>query len=200
MLKTLYQFIFKILTPAIVWTGTIYMPFSRKQVKGEHYYAVRNTLKIGDVLLSTTRGEFSNLINPEEMKHGAICVGDVLNTGVFYVLEATKYGVKLTPLASFMLSKDHIQSYRPIFFRADNEALTKKAVDAMVGKPYDYQFTLTQEAMYCFEVVANFYILTGCEVTLDKYAKLPELLIYSCKTFSESEDFKRLFNTKEMIC
>lgn len=200
MKKNLYQFIFKILTPFIIWTGYIYMPFSRKKVKGEHYYAVRKDLREGDVLLSTTRGEFSNFINPEEMKHGAICVGDVLGTGVFYVLEATKYGVNLTPLATFMLSKDHIQGFRPTFFKDENMLKTEHAVNAMKGKPYDYLFAFSQEAMYCFEVVANFYFLTGCEVTLNKYEKLPDLFIYSCQTFSKSHNFNKLFDTKEMEC
>lgn len=200
MRKKLYQFIFKILTPFIVWTGHIYMPFSRKQVKGEHYYGVRGMLEVGDVLLTKTRGEFSNLINPEEMKHGAICVGDFLGTGVYYILEATKYGVKLSPLATFMLSKDHIQGFRPNFITDTQRLLAKQVSDLMIGKPYDYQFTDGTEAMYCFEVVANFFLFSKSEVTLRQYEKLPDLWIYSCKTFSESSDFTKLFDTKEMEC
>lgn len=204
--------------------GTI--PFIKKKVNGIDYYLWQPLLKRGMVLITQTRGEGSNLINPGSDKHGAIYFGlglrsclDSLHaellakedTGALnriskilqygniqdhipYVLESIEQGVVATDLVTFLTHKDRVKVLalnNADLTEADKErfmSLSGLAVLPDLGLPYDYGFTTTNTARYCFELVALGYerAIPGLhlpqEKTLGHYS-------YRSTSFTESKDF-----------
>ena len=118
----------KFLTPLVRWTGNIYMPFSRKKITGKHYYIWRDEIEVGTVLLTKTRGEFSNIINPTSIKHAAIDVGRITDSEICYVLEALGKGVVLTDLVTFLTKKDIVVGCKPKFIR-DKEEFERTVIE-----------------------------------------------------------------------
>jgi len=115
-MDAVYRFILTCLKPFVIWFGSLYAPFTRKKVTGKHYYLLRDEIEVGTVLLTVTEGEFSNLINPEKLKHAGTYVGNILGTGVRYVIEAVGKGVVLTDLVTFLTTKDLVVGCKPLVF------------------------------------------------------------------------------------
>jgi hypothetical protein len=195
----IYDFILKVLRPFVVWWGGLYMPFSRKRVTGRHYYLLRDNIKVGDVLLTTTRGEFSNLINPEKIKHGGIYVGEIDGDGIKYVIEAVGRGVVKTDLVTFLTTKDLVVNCRPQFLtNVDQVQLTKNA-KTVVGIPYDYSFKEGPEAMYCFETVAYLFRSVRPEIQLKMKSVVKGKDIFSYETYlNDSSKFTTVFRSNEV--
>lgn len=106
--------------------------------------------KPGDVFVTRTNWEASNLLTPKDFwKHAAICRGEHRK----FVIEAVGKGVQATGFLEFLMGKDYAMLLRPKF--ADAEQAAKAAVKAMslVGQPYDFQFMPANRAWYCSEVV-----------------------------------------------
>ena len=68
-MEKLRTLILKIFYPFIKWMGNIIMPFSHKRAI-EDYYFMLSVIKPLDVVLTNTKGHFSNIFNPGEWKHG----------------------------------------------------------------------------------------------------------------------------------
>jgi hypothetical protein len=64
------------------------IPFSIKKITGDHYYEWRDKIVPGTVFLTNTQGVGSNLINPSELKHGAIYFGKNLKTAINKFIDA----------------------------------------------------------------------------------------------------------------
>ena len=92
MLQKIYRFILKTVKPLVKFTGKIRMPFSRKKFTGDMYYKVKDLIEEGTILLTSTYGEFSNIINPLDIKHGGIYIGKD-EKGIPRVSEALAKGV-----------------------------------------------------------------------------------------------------------
>jgi hypothetical protein len=143
------------LQPFIQWIGKLRVPYSRKRITGKEYYQLRDEIKPGCVLLTSTCGELSNIINPSEYKHGAIYIGSLYNNppkkgDIKYVIHSTSKGVEITDLVSFMLTKDKIRVLEPQLEPEFMENMIE-AARTYVGKPYDYHWKLNNDAYYCFE-------------------------------------------------
>jgi hypothetical protein len=171
------------------------MPFSHKKVDGKDYYRIRNFIQPGTVLLTNIKGEFSNLYNPEKIKHGAIYVGRILGNEVCYVLESTRRGVILTDLVTFMLRKDFVIGYSPRF-EIDIAKIQHKAKE-ILGTKYDYMFNKNNERLYCFESVAVLL-----EYASNEKIKLKKTLfgkmIYSYRSYTEDSRFEKIFDSEEL--
>lgn len=131
--------------------GKVHFPYTHKLIKGPDYYRLESVIQSGDVLLSRTRGELTNLFIPGFFTHAAIARGDE------YVIEAIGKGVSRTDLVSFVMTKDYVVLLRPRF--AD-DVIKGKAVlwaEEQVGLPYDYEFETSNKAYYCSELVATAY-------------------------------------------
>lgn len=183
--------------PIIIAIGKCHMPYSRKQVTGLDYYRHRENILPGDCLLTKTGGELSNVVNPEDIKHAALYVGDVHGDGVRYVIEATSKGVKYTDLVTFMTTKDLVICCRPNFLDTSSRNEVGYFAKDYLGKPYDYTFTKGSTAFYCFELVAKVYEDMGLGAHLSMKEVVKNKSIYSCDTFYGSSSFTNIFDTRD---
>lgn len=166
-------------------------PYSVKLITGKDYYNIRNNLKVGDILLSHTRGQLSNLFIPDFWSHGAVFYGTLISDTEF-VAEATSHGVVLTDLVSFMTSKDYILVLRPTFFESKFSYLLKEYIDRCLGLPYDWEFEtppngIKNNAFYCFEFCA-----CALEAATGAQAFVPKEFL-GMKTFTGT-DFTKAIN------
>lgn len=131
--------------PITRWIGTAHAPFSHKRVTGVHAAAAIMLLEPGDVLMSHTRGELTNLFIPGYWSHGAIYVGDGL------VAEAIAEGVVLTDIISFLTSKDDVAVCDPLFASAEQKRMAAAWArsQAKAGVKYDFGFAAGNGATYC---------------------------------------------------
>jgi uncharacterized protein YycO len=155
--QTLYFTFVKCLIPIIQFIGKIHLPFTSKEKLMSDYYEIESLLQHGDVILSTSYGHLSNLVNPSKWKHALMYIGKENN--IPYIIEAVGEGVVKKSLAQWLSSKDEI-----CILRFNEEILSPIQKIEMVnwikkqlGKPYDYSFdSQTQDKFknfYCSELV-----------------------------------------------
>ena len=196
-MSKVYQFILKVLKPFVVWWGKLHLPFTHKKINGKHYYLLRDKINIGTVLLTTTYGEFSNLINPEKIKHAGIYVGDIDNTGIRYVVEAVGRGVVKTDLVTFLTTKDLVIGCEPTFLDIKDTNLIPYEAQRVLGIPYDYLFEHGSKAMYCFETIAHIFKMVRPEIQLKEKEVVKGKKIYSYETYlKDSDKFNIVFNSE----
>lgn len=190
-----YDILLTLLSPIIFLLGKIGLP--HRNFTGIDYYKFRDEIIIGDIFLTKTDWEFSNIINPSEIKHGAIYVGRIFGDDICYVFESTGEGAILTDLVTFLLGKDAVVCTR---FKGLTPLLTEvlpKTVLRFKGIPYDYLFRNGGKAFYCFELVA------ACINDVYPHAslKVKEIIkakkIFDHTTFLDEEMFKIVFDTRK---
>ncbi|MDP3010970.1 MAG: YiiX/YebB-like N1pC/P60 family cysteine hydrolase [Methylococcales bacterium] len=123
-------------------------------VKGNHYYAVKDTIQAGDILLRSYRNYLDGYFIPGKYSHAALYVGDEK------IIHAMTPDVQSTDLVTFMRC-DRICVIRPDVTEADKQ-LAIQRVKNMLGKPYDYDFVFepdgaetetTQRKFSCSELI-----------------------------------------------
>ena len=155
--QTLYFTFVKCLIPIIQFIGKIHLPFTSKEKLMSDYYEIESILQHGDIILSTSYGHLSNLINPSKLKHALMYIGKENN--IPYIIEAVGEGVVKKSLAQWLSSKDEICILRFKDFILDNTQKLKATlwIREQLGKPYDYSFdSQTQDKFknfYCSELV-----------------------------------------------
>jgi hypothetical protein len=184
------EWLLKRIKPLIKWIGKQHVPFSHKKITGEHYYQMRDQIKPGCILLTVTRGELSNLINPGEMKHAAVYVG---GQTIKYVVEAVGKGVVQTDLVTFLTTKDEVVILDPLggldAMRYKIAACTK----TQIGKAYDFLFSFaTQNKYYCAELIYN------CIMEADPSANLNKTTVYG-QDFVRPDDFLNDANNWKVV-
>ena len=156
LFQTLYFTFVKLLIPVIQFIGKIHLPFTSKEKLMKDYYEIERILEPADILLSTSYGHLSNLVNFGTWKHALMYIGKENN--IPYIVEAVGDGVVKKSLAQWLSSKDEI-----CILRLQGNILTstqkQKAVEwikEQIGKPYDYSFdSQTQDKFknfYCSEL------------------------------------------------
>lgn len=198
-MTVIYDFILSSIRPFLIWWGKLHFPFSKKRITGEDYYNWRDSIEIGTVILTKTRGEFSNLINPTQIKHAGIYVGDINNNGKFYVAEATARGVILTDLVTFLTTKDLAVGCKPMFIRNRDqfEEEIKKSTLRFIGLPYDYLFKKGGTAFYCFELAAVCLKEVYPELQFQCREIIKGKKIYDENTFLDKGFFKIVFDSRK---
>jgi hypothetical protein len=184
-MNLIWDFILKMLAPIVAFIGKIYAPFSKKKITGDEYYLWRDLIRPGYVLLTSTKGQLSNLINPSELNHGGIYTG---GDKIKYVAEALGSGVKVNNLVKFMTSVDVIVIIKPKFGNHQQHKMAGESALKYIGLPYDYIFKKGDDAFYCFELIAKAYN----DVMPDKMLKCKEIVkgkrIYDSETFTKDSD------------
>lgn len=195
----IYDVILTLLRPFIVIMGKIGLP--KRKFTGEDYYRFRNDIQIGDILLTKTNYELSNLFNPTELKHAGIYVGRVFGDEVCYVFESTGQGAILTDLVTFLTRKDIVVCCR---LRANETfglhpiaEVLPKTVLRFKGIPYDYLFKDGGKAFYCFELAAECLKTVFPHLALKCREILKGKKIYDHDTFLDKELFKVVFDTRK---
>ena len=151
MIIKLRRKVLKAAFPLMAWWGDLHFPFSRKALKAKDYWTIKSLAMEGCVLLSYTKGEFTNLTIPGELKH----TGILTSRGV---VEAKGHGVLLTDLIDFVIKADRIVILSPNLGMGEMRAAAKYAL-TLVGKPYDFMFEIpdrnseeTNPSFYCSEI------------------------------------------------
>jgi uncharacterized protein YycO len=155
--QTLYFTFVKCLIPIIQFIGKIHLPFTSKEKIMSDYYEIESLLQHGDVILSTSYGHLSNLVNPSKWKHALMYIGKENN--IPYIIEAVGDGVVKKSLAQWLSSKDEIcvLRFRDSILDATQKLNATLWIREQLGKPYDYSFdSQTQDKFknfYCSELV-----------------------------------------------
>jgi uncharacterized protein YycO len=151
MLATFRAWVLTVFKPLVVGMGKTHMPWSHKRIKNAEVKALKKLCRPGDVIVTRTEGELSDLVIPGYFKHAAL----VLDQDT--VIEATGRGVHASDIVDFLMSKDEIALLRPLFATADESDLAAGFARMLVGRPYDYQLDPANEAYYCSEVILVAY-------------------------------------------
>lgn len=176
----------RLVKPLVKFIANFRIRFTHYEIDGEEYYQIISNLAPGDVFLTKARGEFTNLFNPSKgYSHGAIYVGKF--DGRDYVIEATKKGVQMCDLVSFLTSKDGVMQLRAIV-DIDDTVLRNESMK-LSGKKYDYEFESNDDEYYCFELV--YHLL---KASIDQEIYLPKTGIlghnfYSAESFTNNPLF-----------
>ena len=147
----LRRFLIGFLRPVSVLVGKIYIAPKKRAIKASHIIAMQDALKVGDIILTYTKGELTNLLIEGDFKHCAMYIG----SGT--IVEAVGKGVTTQCFEDFCASKDRIAIMRALFCsEAEAQAASRFAL-FQEGKPYDYNFEPNEDAFYCAELIAESY-------------------------------------------
>jgi len=196
-----YDFILTAITPFVIVWGKIHWPFTHKKISGADYYKWRDSIEVGTVLLSKVNGEFSNIINPTELKHAGIYVGNMGSGEIYYVLEAVGRGVVLTDLVTFITTKDILVGCKPKFIREDSDGFIyaiHEYARKVKGSPYDYLFNSDGKAFYCFELAAMCLKSVYSEIQFKCIEIVKSKKIYSEETFLDTDFFEIIFDSRKV--
>lgn len=151
--QTFRRRLLSIALPMTKFLGKLHAPYSHKMITGYDYYAAIEALKKGHVLITRTRGEFSNNFIPGFFTHAAIYYGGPSEL----IIEAVGEGVRYIPLAQFMLHKDFVAILEPTFIDEAKMSIASEVAWSLKGTPYDYFFEPGHKAFYCSELVQFCY-------------------------------------------
>jgi hypothetical protein len=213
-----------VIKPVIAWVGRVHVPDMIKPIDGETYYRWVQGLEPGMVFLTETNGEGSDLVDPGYYKHGAIFFGtglksvlnaltsnqsgapltpdqerlkvvndsQVSNDSIPYVIEALGTGVRATDLITFLMRKDRAIVLEP----HDHSLMAPAAHNAVLdlGLPYNFEFTVGDQARYCFELVALSYLKVKPSLDISEVSTL-DFRTYRATSFLNSPDFDVVFNS-----
>lgn len=113
--------------------------------------------EFGDAIVQATKGNAENA----SISHVAIVLKDATSLSV---LEATgKYGVRICPIDTFLTNSDHSSTGQPLVLIGrlkDRSTINQSIARAKtyLGRPYDWLFSDTEEAIYCSELVHLSYL------------------------------------------
>ena len=116
-----------------------------------------NGTEFGDAIVQATKGDAENT----NISHVAIVIKDSASTSV---IEATgKYGVRICPIDTFLNNSDHSNTGQPLVLVGrlkDRSTITQSISRAKsyLGRPYDWLFSDTEDAIYCSELVHLSYL------------------------------------------
>ena len=163
---SLQRLLLLLLKPIVKFFANLFIRFEKPKISGKHYYHLVKILRPGDIILSSSNGEVgSNLINPSEIKHGCIYIGEEYDK-VHYVTEAVSEGVVKNDLVTFLTTKDRVIVLRPSFNFSKNRII--RSALSRVGYGYDYEFESGDRQYYCFEHIALCYESYNLEIHKSK--------------------------------
>lgn len=148
------RFILLAFQPIAKRIGHVYISFRRVKMTLTDVKEVLALVRPGDVLLCRSQGEFTNIFIPGFWTHAALYAGEK------ELVEAVSPCVKISPLEDFLLAKDYVAVLRPVFASGVQklDAVNYARLQASKNIPYDYQFTPTDSAFYCAEIIGASYV------------------------------------------
>ena len=167
----------------------VYDPTTFK-MSGPQIIQVLKEIQPGDVILRKFDSYADSKFIPGEYSHGAIYVGD------HKIIHAVAEGVQEIDVIDFCMC-DKICILRP---KAGIENAISKAKKFLEeDTPYDFAYRRGSSALYCFELCAECY--PELQIKTHDVKKLFGLLkkrnVYLAKSFTESPDFKIVFQSSE---
>lgn len=178
--------------PFIKWAGETHVPESIKIVKYQNLLDAKSLWQSGDILLSHTDGEMSDVLIADFWKHAALIVDDQT------VVEATALGVHTENAADFWLSKDAVCVLR---LKCTTSADAKKAVAwalEQLGRPYDFQLSPSLSQFYCSKLVFDAYAQTMGERFPLKMTPVMDVPVIAPETFfSDMANLSLVYDSRQ---
>ena len=108
--------------------------------------------------------------------------------------------MRLTPLNLWLLRSRHCRfaAYRVDAMKEADMPRLRAALDAMMGKPYDYHYAPDDSEIYCSELVCRAYE-RGLGMKIGEWQKLGELRWQAFEKFIRSMEQGELPLDREMI-
>lgn len=151
LVHSIRRVLIRILLPATKLAGKIHFSPKERAIKSHNVNYLYNELELGDVVLSYTSGELTNLLIEGEYKHCGIYAGSSK------IIEATSKGVTITELDDFCASKDKVGVFRSRFCSEKQKIAAVRYARDRRGSSYDYYFEPNEHAFYCAELIAKAY-------------------------------------------
>lgn len=156
MIDVVRRYLIRALKPISVLAGHLYIAPKYRAIKASDVIDISNNLRIGDVILTYSKGELTNYLIEGEFKHCAMYIGSG------NIIEAVGKGVRVIDFESFAASKDRIAVVSPKFCDENTAKMAANFALFQEGKPYDYSFEPNEDAFYCAELIAEAYqVATG---------------------------------------
>lgn len=147
MLTEIRRYLVRILKPLCVYFGKLHYPPHERLIRSRMITSMSEVIRAGDVIVTYSRGEFTNRFIDGKFKHAAIYVG------AGCVIQAVGAGVSSERFEDFCASKDKIAVLRPKFCDESTCKIAAMNATSQIGKPYDYYFELGDGAFYCAELI-----------------------------------------------
>lgn len=162
----------------------IYCPMTYKS-KGLQYREASKVLKSGDVIIRGYDDYVDGLFIPGMYSHSGIYTGSHNKT----VIHAVAEGVQTVDLIDY-LRTDRFVILRP----KDGQREAVKHATKLIGTPYDFNFELSKNRLYCHEFTATcYYILNITPVRKTYLGLFKTPLAYLAESFLNSPDFEKIY-------
>jgi len=169
-------------------------PTRNKKLSAEQVEEIRASLQPGDVLLETN-DEYpgwqvnAKLFLKSDWVHAALYVGNDK------IIDSTteRNGVAETTLKNFS-NCHHLAVIRPSYkSEADRQAALQYARDK-IGTPYDFDWNLSNNTLYCTEFVANALAAGPNPIKIDTMKAVGQEMV-SPRAFLENSELKTVWTT-----
>ena len=189
----IYQ-VLKLLKPVVRWVGTVMFRTRVPKIDGKIYREIEEKIKDFDIILSSTDGQLSNLINISKIRHGCVNVGKLFNKYPD-VSEMLGRGHKLTDLITHLMRKDVV-----IILRYKNNINTSKMIEFIkknMSAEYDFEFEFNDDQYYCFEWIAKMFLEGSNIKNIKKISKFG-YKYYDYSSFLEDERFQIIYDSRDL--
>jgi permuted papain-like amidase YaeF/Yiix C92 family enzyme len=138
----------------------------------------------GDVLFQHLDSKLCEVIRDVSGSQLTHCGLVVRREGKTYVLEAMAPAVRYTPIENWFDQgwKGYYAHYRPRGISREKIAKVAKQAAALTGKTYDLQYEMSDEKIYCSELVYKGF-LRGANLEIGQKQKLGDLKWQAHETF-----------------
>lgn len=150
MKELLRKTVLTCLYPATIFLGYLKVPFLKRRITDEDANMALGLARHGDIVVSRTRGELSNLLISGFWKHAGLVIE---LGGRKFVIEAVNPLVRMVPLDWWMLHHDYAQILRPCFLTPQQTEAWPMLTIPLIGRKYDYMFEPGNKAYYCAEII-----------------------------------------------
>jgi hypothetical protein len=173
----------------------------KRKIGSDFYYTMRDRIKTGDVVLTFTKGELSNIYNPSgDKKHGFI----VVDAAKEIYLEAVGEGTRGRRLARVVEHYDAIAIYRLSSLTDAHRFRIAQHWQQFEGLEYDFFYEDEdylrdghKKALYCFELVVSiFQNLCGIDRDFLRQEAVKDKHVYGPYTFSEDQGFELILRSE----
>jgi len=141
----------------ILITASSLLSASNRFQKKNYTFDQRH-FKTGDVLLQHIPGRLTSVIKDVTNSFYSHCGMVVIKNRQIYVIEAIG-PVKYTPLSRWLKQgRDNFTQLRPLYFENHQLAMVVTEAEKLLGKPYDIQYELDEEKIYCSELIYKAFL------------------------------------------
>lgn len=178
----------------------------------EYSSIIEENLKIGDIVLTYSKGNLSNWIIGGKYKHSVVYIGKgiiengkmVLNSGkedkLIFIESSGGIGVHLLYVNDLIVDKHSLLILNNEFLKNDLQVTEfVEKIQTFVGREYDYEFYHGNDSFYCSELITHtLKLVVGEEEFYKKMGKKQFLWSNTCygSNMYQPEDYKQNLSKK----